>query len=142
MVSSGLPFLVVNGWWIGKLLVVAAGVVGIAVPRWWRRRQERAAIASELLARVATDGTLALGHSCLRGTLRGHVSSLAMGGRTNGRWWSARSDELAVEIGGERVVLQGTVDVVGGTHAAAGGRRLLRGTPPAIAKQADRLLGR
>jgi hypothetical protein len=129
-----VPVLVRFGWWISKALVIACGVIGVAFVLWRRRAAERRQIELERAARTGGTG-LATGPATLQGTLRGRAVTATS---DTGGMISDRSDELVLDVQGERVVLKGPVVVVRGTQAAASWRGVPALVPAAAAKGAVR----
>ena len=115
-----LPFLVVHGWWIAKLLVIACGALGLVVIRALRRRAERKDIEMQLLARTGALCGLEVGPVSVRGQLRGRaVTTFALDG-TPAR---ERSETVTIEVEGRPVEVRGDIDVVRGSQARASYRR-------------------
>jgi hypothetical protein len=132
---GSLPFLVVYGGWIAALLVAACAGLGLALVRWWRLRRERAAVSTDVEARVAGVSGLVEGPAAVRGTLRGHATTLApvapiFGVADLGAAAHDHAASVTLDVDGERVELRGPIAVIRGTTAAASGwRRLPAGTP-------------
>lgn len=115
-----LPFLVVHGWWIAKLLVIVCGALGLVVIRALRRRAERKDIAMELAARTTALCGLEVGPVSVRGRLRGHaVTTFALDGTPS----RERGGTVTIEVEGRPVEIRGDIDVVRGAQARASWRR-------------------
>jgi hypothetical protein len=115
-----LPFLVVHGWWISKLLVLASGALGLAVIRALRRRADRKGIELELLARTAALCGLVDGTVSVRGRLRGRAkTAFALDGKPT----HERGETVTVEVEGQPVSIRDEICVVRGSRAHASFRR-------------------
>jgi hypothetical protein len=115
-----LPFLVVHGWWISKLLVIASGALGLAVIRAVRRRADRKGIELELLARTAALCGLVDGPVSVRGRLRGRAkTAFALDGKPT----HERGETVTVEVEGQPVSIRDEICVVRGSRAHASFRR-------------------
>jgi tetratricopeptide (TPR) repeat protein len=120
---SRLPFVVVHGWWISKVLVVACGALALLVAWLFARRKEHRRVARERAKRGEVVVGLKAGQVTIHGKLRGRAAT-AFG--DIGRIVRERSDEVVLDVDGQSVVLRGEIEVVAGTRAAA----TRRGVPP------------
>src|SRR5512140_848271 len=94
-----LPFLVVYGAIVAKVLVAGTTVAGLGLAWWARKKRDAAHARSELGARLGRVVAPVEGEATVRGTLR----------ESGGRRW--------LDCAGERIDLEGEVHVVRGTHA-------------------------
>jgi hypothetical protein len=132
---SELPFLVVHGALIAKIAVAVLFALAFACAYAIRRRGERAATRALVDPRRSEIGELApAAVVVLRGTLRGAAATLTPSGDA-GSWMSYRADDVTIEIEGERVELVGPVEVVRGTSAEVGYRKLPPSTPKPLAER-------
>src|SRR6516162_6505156 len=130
---SELPFLVVHGAVVAKVVVAATVAVAFIVARVVRRPIERIATRKRVATYRKDVGKLAaapIAH--VRGTLRGDATTLTASA-VRGAALHLHSGTIAVEVEGDRVVLSGDIEVVRGTSGAAGWRHVPPGTPAALA---------
>jgi len=117
-----LPFLVVHGAVIAKLLVAACAVAGVAlVTLLHHRRQARDDRDLARTRAALAFGSLAAGTATVRGTLCGSASTLTeIPGETFDPQHQ-RSDNLALDVGTQRVEVVGSIYVASGTRSATRG---------------------
>src|SRR5688572_11818313 len=123
---ADLPFTLVHGAWVWKVLVVLAIALALGVQigaRWLRARRTARGDAREWSGRATA---LHDGDVIVRATVRGGTATTLAVGEAR---FHHRDDGLRFEAGGEPIAVDGEVDVVHGTRAATRRRGLPRTTP-------------
>jgi hypothetical protein len=123
-----LPFLVVHGAVIAKLLVAACAIAGVAVVTLLLHRRQRRDDRDLAKMRAAlAAGPLSAGAAIVRGRLRGSASTRTEIPGDTFDPQHERTANLAVEVADQRVEVDGDVYVASGTRSAtcglAGARR-------------------
>ena len=119
-----LPFLVVHGALVSKILVLAGAALGVAAMWLLALRRERERLRWQRATRGAVLRSLAPGTATIIGTLRGRAATASS---SLGKVIRTRSDELVLEVEGTPVALRGDVEVTAGSRARASWRRLPAG---------------
>ena len=134
MSEPELPWLVVHGAWFSKAMVIVPTLVifsGIVAFVAWRKRRQARRYAESMLRRASAPTS---GRVVLEGTLRGgHVSTL----HGDDRIAPDRDRALWLERDGERIQLEGPIELAHGTRCWRGRWKPPRASPPRIREVAE-----